>query len=78
MGRAVYRNGTGLSKAVALRAALEAADQAIELDEEDGEAYYERACALARLGRLKEAMAALEKGVELYSAQVEWMDKEDD
>ncbi|HEU4837121.1 MAG TPA: transglutaminase domain-containing protein [Pyrinomonadaceae bacterium] len=46
-------------------AALKAADRAISLDEEDCEAYYERACALARLGRLKEAMSALEKSIEI-------------
>ena len=59
-------------------AALKAADQAIALDEEDGEAQYERACALARLGRIKEAMSALEKAIELYPAQVEWMANEKD
>ena len=59
-------------------AALKAADQAIELDEEDGEAHYERACALARLGRIKEAMATLAKAIEIYPDQAEWMAEEKD
>ncbi len=59
-------------------AALKAADQAIALDDEDGEAQYERACALARLGRIKEAMSALEKAVQLYPDQAEWMANEKD
>lgn len=59
-------------------AALKAADQAIKLDEEDCEAYYERACALARLRRLKEAMAALEKSVDLDPDHLEWVPDEAD
>ena len=59
-------------------AALKEAQQAIALDEEDGEAYYELACALARLSRIKEAMTALEKAVELYPDQAGWMDIEAD
>jgi len=59
-------------------AALKAADQAIKLDEEDCEAYYERACALARLRRLKEAMAALEKSVDLDPDHLEWIPDEAD
>jgi tetratricopeptide (TPR) repeat protein len=59
-------------------AALKAADQAIVLDEEDGEAHYERACALARLGRVNEAMAALEKAIEFYPDQAQWMADEKD
>jgi tetratricopeptide (TPR) repeat protein len=59
-------------------AALKAADQAIKFDEEDCEAYYERACALARLGRLREAMAALEKSVDLDPDHLEWIPDEAD
>ena len=47
-------------------AAMRAAQQAIAIDEDDDEAYYELACALARLRRTKEAMTALEKALELY------------
>jgi len=46
-------------------AALRAAQQAIALDEYDGAAHYELACALARLGRIKEAMTTLEKSLDL-------------
>lgn len=53
--------------------ALRAAQQAIALDNTDGEAYYRLACALARLARIKEAMTALEKAIELYPEQAEWM-----
>jgi tetratricopeptide (TPR) repeat protein len=59
-------------------AALKAADQAIKLDEEDCEAYYERACALARLKRLREAMTALEKSVDLDPDHLEWIPDEVD
>jgi Flp pilus assembly protein TadD len=59
-------------------AALKAAEHAIALDDEDGESQYERACALARLGRINEAMAALEKAIELYPDQAEWMNDEKD
>lgn len=60
-----------------LAAALKAADRAIVLDEKDGEAHYERACALVRLGRIKEAMAALEKA-EFYPSQADWIVDEKD
>jgi tetratricopeptide (TPR) repeat protein len=46
-------------------AALQAADAAIKIEKEDGTAHYHRACALARLGRRVEAMAALKLAVEL-------------
>jgi tetratricopeptide (TPR) repeat protein len=46
-------------------AALNAADTAIRLGADDSEGYYQRACALARLGRRNEAMAALKRAVEL-------------
>jgi Flp pilus assembly protein TadD len=58
--------------------AVRAAQQAIALDDKDGEAYYRLACALARLARVKEAMTALEKAIELYPEQAEWMAKEKD
>jgi tetratricopeptide (TPR) repeat protein len=45
--------------------ALKAADQAVKLRSEYGEAHFERACALAQLGRLPEAMAALKRALEL-------------
>lgn len=38
----------------------------LTIDEDDDEAYYELACALARLRRTKQAMAALQKAIELY------------
>jgi tetratricopeptide (TPR) repeat protein len=46
-------------------AALKAADQGIAADGSSGEAYYQRACALARLRRFDEAIAALNKTIEL-------------
>jgi tetratricopeptide (TPR) repeat protein len=59
-------------------AALKASDQAIKVDQEYSEGYYERACALARLGRLKEAMAALQKSVELDPDQSGYLADETD
>ena len=59
-------------------AALKAADQAISLDNEDSEGYYQRACALARLGRTKDAMSALEKSVELDPDQLGYIPDEAD
>jgi tetratricopeptide (TPR) repeat protein len=58
MSRA-YRNMRNWS------AALIAADAAIKIDVNDGEAHFQRACALARLGRINEALAGLTKAVEL-------------
>jgi Flp pilus assembly protein TadD len=58
--------------------ALRAAQQAVALDDNDGEAYYELACALARLRRTKEAMTALEKALELYPQQADWIATEPD
>jgi transglutaminase-like putative cysteine protease/Tfp pilus assembly protein PilF len=46
-------------------AALKAADAAIKIDAEYSDGHYYRACALARLGRIKEALRSLEKAVEL-------------
>src|SRR5207244_270013 len=45
--------------------ALEAADQAIKLEEENSEAHFERGCALAQLGRKQEALTAIKRAVEL-------------
>jgi Flp pilus assembly protein TadD len=59
-------------------AALKAADQAIALDPKESEGYYQRACALARMRRLKEAMAALSKSVELDEEQTLYLAEEDD
>ena len=45
--------------------ALGAAGQAIKLDPAAADAYFERACALAQLGRKREALVALKKIIEL-------------
>jgi len=57
---------------------LQAANYALRLDAEDSEAYYQKACALARLGRSKEAMAALTKSIELDETQVYYLADEED
>jgi len=59
-------------------AALKAADVAISIEPEDPDAHYERACALARLGRLKEAMSAIQKTLELDPDYATWMGDEAD
>jgi len=59
-------------------AALKAANYAISRNTDDSEAYFQKACALARLGRLKEAMAALTKSVELDEDQVDYLADEED
>src|SRR5262249_14178195 len=41
--------------------ALNAADQAVKLDESSVDAHFERACSLAQLGRKREALAALKQ-----------------
>ncbi|HZI87282.1 MAG TPA: transglutaminase domain-containing protein, partial [Pyrinomonadaceae bacterium] len=46
-------------------AALTAADTSIKLNSESSDGYLNRACALARLGRIQDALKALEKAVEL-------------
>ena len=46
-------------------AALNAANTAIKLEANYSDAHFSRACALARLGRIKEALQSLEKAVEL-------------
>src|SRR5215475_3840715 len=45
--------------------ALNAANQAIKLDEDSADAHFERACSLAQLGRKREALASLKKMLEL-------------
>jgi tetratricopeptide (TPR) repeat protein len=45
--------------------ALIASEKAIKMDEENSVAYFERACALARLARKREALTALKKALEL-------------
>lgn len=47
------------------RAALASADKAIRIDSKDASAHYNRACALARLGRKTEAIAALKRAIEI-------------
>ncbi len=47
------------------RQALATADEVLKSDAEVAGAHYERACALARLGRADEAMVALKRSVEL-------------
>src|SRR5262249_9727687 len=59
-------------------AALKAAQRAIDLEDEYSEGYYQLACALTRLGRTKEALAALAKAVELDPDQVDYMIDEKD
>ena len=59
-------------------AALKAADHAVSLDAEDSEAHYQRACALARLRRPKEAIAALTKSLELDPDQILYIEEEED
>jgi tetratricopeptide (TPR) repeat protein len=59
-------------------AALNAADTAIRLSNEDSEAHYERACALARLGRRNEALAALKRAIELSDDLANSLEDEED
>jgi transglutaminase-like putative cysteine protease/Tfp pilus assembly protein PilF len=47
------------------RGELAAADSAVKIDEEDSDAHYNRACALARLGRLNESLTALKRSLDL-------------
>ncbi|HEX8772895.1 MAG TPA: transglutaminase domain-containing protein [Pyrinomonadaceae bacterium] len=57
--------------------ALKAADEAVKVASEYGEAHFERACALAQLGRLPEALAALKRALELDEDLGESLDDED-
>ncbi|HEX5731662.1 MAG TPA: transglutaminase domain-containing protein [Blastocatellia bacterium] len=60
------------------QSALAAADAACKIDQEDSEAHYHRACALARLGRKKEAIAALKRSIELSEFMEEDLSAEED
>lgn len=59
-------------------AALNAADTAIRLNQEDADAHYERACALSRMGRRNEAMSSLKRALELDDSVAGLLDEEDD
>ena len=59
-------------------AALNAADTAIRLHNDDGDAYFHRACVLARLGRRTEAMTALKRALELDEGFEELLADEED
>jgi tetratricopeptide (TPR) repeat protein len=59
-------------------AALNAANTAITLSDQDGDAHYERACVLAKLGRRGEAMTALKRAVELRATLAELVEGEAD
>jgi tetratricopeptide (TPR) repeat protein len=59
-------------------AALNAADSAIRLNGEDADAYYHRACALARLGRRVDAITALKRAVELDEEYADELAEEED
>jgi tetratricopeptide (TPR) repeat protein len=49
--------------------ALKAANQAVALNAGDSDAHYQRACALARLRRFNDAIAALNKAIEIFRYQ---------
>jgi tetratricopeptide (TPR) repeat protein len=59
-------------------AALTAADTAIKLEPNESEGHFQRACALARLGRTSEALKSLEKAVELDPELPDTLDLESD
>src|SRR5690349_20668813 len=59
-------------------AALAAADAAIAIKADNGEAHYYRACALARLGRSKQALVALKRAIELDEEYAEEISDEAD
>ena len=59
-------------------AALNAAQRALALEPDSIQALFQRACALARLRRIKEAMATLEMAVKLDDSVAVWMADEDD
>jgi transglutaminase-like putative cysteine protease/tetratricopeptide (TPR) repeat protein len=58
--------------------ALVQAEAAIKIDGKNGDAYYHKACALARLGRKVEAMRALRQAVELDEDWVYEIEEEPD
>lgn len=59
-------------------AAVKLADTAIKIDPEDSDALYQRACALARLGRVKEALDSLTRAFELDPDLLEAINEEAD
>lgn len=59
-------------------AALNAADTAIRLSSKDGDAHFQRACALARLGRRAAALASLKRAIELDEEISYLLDEEED
>ena len=59
-------------------AALNAAQQAIALEPDSVQALFQHACALARLRRIKEAMATLETAVKLDGSVALWLADESD
>jgi len=59
-------------------AAVKFAEAAIKIDPENSDAHYQRACALARLGRVKEALASLTKAFELEPDFMESINEEAD
>ena len=59
-------------------AALNAADTSIQIDVKNSDAHFSRACALARMGRINEALESLEKAVELDASLSEIIGEEDD
>ena len=60
------------------QAALGEADAAIRIDAEDSTAHYHRACALARLGRKTQAIAALKRAMEIDDELVDSVEDEED
>src|SRR2546423_7518810 len=52
--------------------ALKLADQGIQADANDPWPYYNRACALARLDRVDEAVASFERAEQQFSAADQW------
>jgi tetratricopeptide (TPR) repeat protein len=59
-------------------AAFSAANTAIDRDAEDADAYYQRACAQARLGRPRDAMESLKRSIELDPYMAEDIEEEVD
>ncbi len=60
------------------KAALDVSDQALVMDSKSAYAHYQRACALARLRRTQDAMAALNRAVELEPFRVHFIKEEKD
>ena len=58
--------------------AMKSADHAVSLDQESGGAHYQRARVLARLGRSKQAISALQKAFELDPEVYQWLEDDPD